>query len=199
MRTQTIEIYQFDELSENAQEKAMEWYRDGGFDYEWYDHVFEDAKTIGALMGIKIDNIYFTGGFSYQGDGACFEGSYYYKKGSVKAVKDYAPVDKELHRIALELSKLQRPNFYGLTAHIKHTGRYPHEYCTSIDVYNESEIGDYYVNDNTNDALSDLLRDFMRWIYKQLNAEYDYLNSDESVSETIRVNEYEFTTEGLRY
>jgi hypothetical protein len=36
----------------------------------------------------------------------------------------------------------------------------------------------------------------MRWIYRQLEREYEWLMSDEQVDESIRINEYEFTEEG---
>ena len=49
--------------------------------------------------------------------------------------------------------------------------------------------------DNT---LAELLRDFMNWIYQQLENEHDYLLSDEYVDDTIRANEYEFTENGKR-
>jgi hypothetical protein len=40
------------------------------------------------------------------------------------------------------------------------------------------------------------LRDFNRWIYKRLLAEYEWLIADEQVEESIIANEYEFTEEG---
>jgi len=49
-------VYQFDELSEKAKEKAREWYLDGGLDYEWWDGVCEDAARVGlAIKGFDID------------------------------------------------------------------------------------------------------------------------------------------------
>jgi hypothetical protein len=38
----------------------------------------------------------------------------------------------------------------------------------------------------------------MKWMYRQLEAEYEYLTSDEAITETIRSNEYEFTEDGRR-
>lgn len=40
------------------------------------------------------------------------------------------------------------------------------------------------------------MRAFADWIYRQLETEYDYQNSDEQVDESIIANEYEFTEEG---
>lgn len=38
----------------------------------------------------------------------------------------------------------------------------------------------------------------MRWIYRSLEAEYEYRQSDAVVDEDIRANEYEFTEGGER-
>jgi hypothetical protein len=196
MKTITTTVYNFDELSDKAKEKAREWYRDGGFDYEWYDGVFDDAKTIGKLIGIDIKDIHFSGFWS-QGDGACFEGTYSYAKNSVKAIKEYAPKDTELHRIVRELADIQRKYFYQIYVAVKHSGHYYHSRSTEIEV----ELNDFdYQNAPTkvHDIITELLRDFMNWIYRQLETEYEYLNSDEQVDETIKANEYTFDKDGNR-
>lgn len=189
------EVLKFDELSEEAQETAIERYREGNLDYDWW--YYDDAKQAAAYMGIEIDDIYFSG-FSSQGDGACFEGSYSYQKGGVKAIKDYAPLDTRLHQIAQDLQDIQKKSFYGLHASVKHSGHYYHENCTDISVERDDYNGNAMTED-AEEAIIEALRDFMRWIYKQLEKEYDYLNSDEAIKETIEVNEYEFTAEGKRY
>mgnify|MGYP003909821093 CR=1 FL=1 len=43
------------------------------------------------------------------------------------------------------------------------------------------------------------LRDLARWLYRQLEAEYDHLTSDETIEEGIIVNEYTFTESGRRF
>lgn len=193
MRTIQTIVYNFNELSEGAKQHAIEKLHTINTDYEWYDATFDDAKEIGRIMGIDINNIYFSG-FSSQGDGACFEGRYEYRKGSVKELKAYAPVDTELHRIAKALQDIQRKAFYRLTAHVKQSGHYNHKYCTVIDVYN-SESGDY-ATDEQSDAITETLRDFMEWIYRTLEKECEYLESEEAIIETIEANEYEFDTAG---
>jgi hypothetical protein len=199
METITTTVYTFDELSDEAKDKARTWMREAS-DFEFYqESVIDDAKEVGKLIGINIDKIYYSG-FSSQGDGACFEGNYSYKAGSVKAIKEYAPQDMELHRIATELYKLQKPSFYSLTAGVKHQGHYYHELCTNIDVYvqNPALSGDDHASDEITESLKELLRDFMRWIYKQLDINYDYMMSDESIDETIKINEYTFNENGKR-
>ena len=187
-------VYKFSELSASAQQNAIGKFRENNLDDDWYDSVYEDAMTIGALMGIDIDKIYFSG-FSLQGDGACFEGNYHYQKGGTKAIKDYAPLDTKLHIIAESLQALQSKNFYRLTATIKHSGYYYHSGCTDIDVSN----GDNWANDETEKELKDILRSFMNWIYHKLEEDYTYLQSDEVIKESIEADEYEFTEDGKFY
>lgn len=196
MRTETTtrEIYTFDELTDDGKQSAIDKYREHNLDYEWWDHTFDDAKTIGGLMGIDIDNIYFSG-FANQGDGACFEGDYSYKVGSVKAVKSYAPLDKTLHQIAIDLSKVQRPSFYQLSASVKHSGHYHHELCTQIDVCDDSLDYAYPVSEDQIEGVKEGLRDFMCWIYKQLENESDYMQSEKTITEALQC-EYEFNIDG---
>lgn len=191
-RTIKATVYLFDELSDEAKEKARDWFKsEAEFDHEV---VFEDAKECGKLLGIKIDNIYFRG-FSYQGDGACFEGSYAYRKNSTKAIRDHAPLDLELHYIADELFNIQKSHFFSVTAKVKHRGsHYYHENTTYIEVQSRRSSFD----ENLEDGLSEILRDFMKWIYKQLEASFWAEQEDDYVDESIRANEYEFYVDGTQ-
>ncbi len=194
MRTIETTVYQFSELSDAAKERARQWYRDSNDDNLWSEHVIEDAHIFAAVMGISIDHIYWSG-FSSQGDGACFVGSYRYAKGAPSAIKSETN-DEELIRIAQALQDIQRQHFYRLGATVTHRGHYYHERSVSIEVYNREEpcadIGD------AEEEISELLRDYMCWIYKQLEDGYDRQNSDEQVDEVIIANEYEFTENGER-
>ena len=194
MRIKETKVYPFGELSDEAKETALEKLSDINTVYDWWDSVYDDAKEIGKLMGIDIDNIYFSG-FSSQGDGACFEGSYEYRKNSVKAVMEYAPKDEELHQIVKDLQTMQRKYFYQLFANIKHSGHYQHKYCTVIDV-GHNDCYSYRLPAEADDDLPELLRDFMDWIYSQLRKNYEYLSSEKAIIEAIEVNEYEFTEDG---
>ena len=50
MKTKTIEIYELDELSESAQDKAIDNIRTINNDYEWWDSIYEDAKDAGIIL-----------------------------------------------------------------------------------------------------------------------------------------------------
>lgn len=215
MKTASISLYQFNELGEAAKEAARQWYREHAFDSNWYDTTYEDAAQVADILGIDLRtrkvqfhngetrydgiSIYFSG-FSSQGDGACFEGSYRYVKGAAKEIRSYASQDKELHRIADELQAIQRKHFYRIKATVKHTGHYYHEFCTNVDVQMETDDGRYdgYPDIEVQRQVTQLLRDFMRWIYRSLEREYDYQASDESVDENIAGNDYVFTEDGSR-
>lgn len=43
------------------------------------------------------------------------------------------------------------------------------------------------------------MRGLARWLFRQLEAEYDHLTSDEAIEEGIFVNEYKFTEAGRRF
>lgn len=199
----TISIYTFDELTPKAKEKARQWYREAQAGDDWYESSFDDAKQIALLMGIDIKNIFFRG-FSSQGDGACFEGSYKYAKGSVKAVKEYAPTDLELHRIATALALVQKEWRNAVSATVKHSGHYYHERCTDIDVtldyskWTDSEEATPDLTLQAETDITELLRDFMKWIYSQLEKESDFRESDETVDDNIRGNDYTFDVHGKR-
>ena len=135
----------------------------------------------------------FYSGFWSQGDGACFEGSYSYKKGSVKAVKDYAPQDETLHQIALDLQHAQAANFYRVTASIKHRGHYYHSGCMSVDLENS---GDSYQEVKNEDDFIQAFRDFADWIYDQLKKAYDWETSAENARDYLENNDEEYTADG---
>jgi hypothetical protein len=46
------------------------------------------------------------------------------------------------------------------------------------------------------DTVTEVLRDLARWLYRQLEREYEYQTSDAVVDEAIRINGYTFTGDG---
>lgn len=192
LETTTRELYTFEELSDNAKEKAIEKLCDMNVDYEWHEFVYEDSIEIARLFGLDISEIHYSGFWS-QGDGACFKGRYEYKKDALKAIKEYAPTDTELHDIVSRLQWAQAANFYRVTCTAKHSGHYYHSGCMTVDCENAEDCYRTVINE---DEFIQALRDFADWIYKQLETEYNYLTSETAIIETIKANKYEFTKEG---
>ena len=205
-------VYQLHELSEAAKDKARGWYREIGFDFDWYDAVYEDFERICAIMGVSLATrhvrlfggsvrakpcIWFSGFWS-QGDGACFEGHYRHAKAAAKQIRAYAPQDAELHRIADSLLAVQRRNFYQLHATMTHQGRYYHEHSMVISVERDSPTGQDMTH-GAEDIVIEAMRDLSRWLYRQLEREYYDQTSDPSIDDAICANAYTFTEDGRRF
>ena len=205
-------VYSLEELSEEAKEKARDWYRQGAFDHDWYWAVFEDFERFCEILGVDLATvpvrlhgggtrrkpcIWFSG-FASQGDGACFEGDYSYARRCASAIRDYAPEAEELHRIADALVAIQWRNFFQLSARVSHRGRYYHEYSMEIGVQRDSP-GYQKMTATAEDDLSEALRDLARWLYGKLEDESDYLTSEAVVDEAIVANGYSFTEQGERF
>lgn len=192
------EEYTFEELDDDIKEKVRDGWRNNHLDYDWWDGVYEDTERVGEILGVKLDYkgrntpaIWFNG-FHHQGSGSSFEGSYSYAKGAVKAIKAYAPMDKELHRIARDLQDTQKKNFYGLRASIEPTNR---ETSIRVNVENIHHIyGD--ATEEAEEAITEAMNDFNHWLFQRLEDEYEYLMSDESIDESIISGEYLFEEDG---
>lgn len=192
MRTITTktQAYTIHELSDKAKERAhSQWLEN--FEFYGAEYVIEDAKEIAALMGWRIEKVFYSG-FCSQGDGACFEGTIRYTKGCYKNVVAYTPKDTELHRIANEWQDIQKRAFYALSAKVKQSGHYMHSGCTSFDCMDTRTQWGYLENAEIEQSIIQVGRDFMDWIYKRLESAYDYETSLEAFIENCDANAYEF-------
>ncbi len=205
-------VYEIEELSAEARDKARNWYRDTGLHDDWYDCVYEDFETICGILGVTLrtspvrlygggvrqkPHLFFRG-FHSQSDGASFEGSWSYARRSVRAIRDHAPRDEELHRIADVLQDVQRRNFFQLEARIRQNGRYCHENTMTIEVERDSPFRQP-MTDDAEAAVIETLRDLARWLYRQLECEYTHVTSDEAVDEMIAINAWTFDAGGERF
>lgn len=182
------EVFQFDELSDAGKEKARQWWRDASTGDNYYSEpTIEEVKgAIGKALGFDVQEVYWSG-FSSQGDGACFIGTWRAADVNAKALQQYAPVDKELAQIRKAMrafARAHRNNTANITQIDRH---YCHPYTVAIEADQDSE------------QLAEIARDFMRWIYRQIEQEYEYQYYGEGVDDTIRANEYTFTAEGARF
>ena len=50
MKTKTINLYTYDDLSESAKDVDLVWYSSGCLDYEWWDCVYDVAKQVGLKI-----------------------------------------------------------------------------------------------------------------------------------------------------
>jgi hypothetical protein len=210
MKTIEVKLYSFSELeTDSAKEKARTWWRNGpeSFDDDaTLDDIFHCADLLGiqlsertfALPGgrVRSEPCFYYSGFSSQGDGASFTGTYSYRLGSLRDLQAYAPNDDRLSSIAKRLQEVQRRNFYKLTAAVTQRGRYVHEQsmeiCVGLNQVNEPSAADA-------EEVRECLRAFARWAYRLLESDYEWQQSDEAVDELLEDNGFEFLGSGNRW
>ena len=141
-------VYTFEELSDGAKERAREWWRNGSHDDTYgSEFVIDDAECIADLMGIEFkkqtrnslkgktytETCVWWSGFSSQGDGACFEGTWWASNLKPGGVRDHVGQDPEMWRIADEFERLAKL-FPHSSFKVQHRGHYSHRYCTDFTV-----------------------------------------------------------------
>ncbi len=211
----TIErvVYTYDELSDKAKARARQDYveRGGHIPYEWWDASYDVFVDISQMLGISIEtnNISFSG-FSSQGDGASFTGSYRAEPAAIAKIIEYAPQDKELLRIATELTTIQvgMKLQHGGTFHCS-ISRTSSGYCHSntMETCDQMVIGrgsnhpqgnsDYFIEadeENIDALVQTLMRDFADWMYRYLESEYDGYHDNDYLGEQLQ--EHQFDEDG---
>lgn len=197
-------VYKFAELSEAAKETAREHERQTYQDFNWWDWCYEDAIICAKCLGIELDakNISFSG-FSSQGDGASFTGYYDFKADAVAAITAHAPQDQTLLKIAEEQTALQTHARLVHGAHIharitrSRNSHYVHSNTMDIEAkYVNTDNEALATSEELDQAMTRLMRSFADWIYKQLEDENDWLNSDECIDERLNESDDEFDEDG---
>lgn len=220
MRVKHTTIYTYNELSDSAKERAIAWYREGYLDYDWWDYLYEDFAQRAQELGIDLrqkpitlmngktrydPEIYFSG-FYHQGSGSAFSGTWKAWEMNLNKLKSECPTDKELHRIGDVLASYAKEDDQA-TATIRANrtnwidvsmkgGNTLTEQLNELDFDSQEYRQLNQAFTNREEAITEAIRDFNRWIYKQLKTEYEYLTSDEQIEVALQANEYEFTEDG---
>ena len=170
MKTKTIEIYDFDELSESAQDRALDNIRTINNEcYEWWDFTYEDAETIGlCLTGFGLDrNRHATG---------------YFKNGAESCA--HLIIDNHGETCATTVSA---------TVYLIDRNRF----INNAPVDEDGELENEY---NLTGLLDDLDEEFLKSILEDysmsLQRESEYINSKENLLEVIDCNGYTFNING---
>jgi hypothetical protein len=207
MRTIQKTVYTFDELNDEAKEKAINSFRDDPIDFEFEaDYVMDNWKERLQEIGFENAEIHYSG-FYHQGDGASF-------------VSDIDP-EKVINamimcdRLSISTATLYNKMLYMNELHIielychvrRIDNRYSHELTVGIDSDSEfylnecPEAYDYFDNkfDQLRGDIEEYMRELCQEIFFDLRRSYEYIQSDEYISETICINEYEFYEDGTMY
>jgi hypothetical protein len=189
MRIIEVKLYKFKELPKNIQERVIERNRDINVDFpNWCDFVLDEWKEKLESMGYSEINIEYSG-FGSQGDGANFTGKIH-SSDMVKALAH----KKYRHLKQLELyAEIESVNSHYCHSRTKRL----HVYCDDLDGRGHERC--CRLLDEFEADLEEQRRTVSESIYNALEQAYCGLVSDESVKDTLIVNEFEFTEEGDLY
>jgi hypothetical protein len=197
--TKVFDGYTFDELDDSAKDKVRQWYSEG-LDYEWWDYEWFIEKM--NDMGIEIDNdrrnknkpdITWSGFYS-QGDGLSF-GAYV----NVLKFMQFYKLSKKYWSLYLNIKNENLCPNMGIKNHDRYYNMSVHY---DIHISNWDVIPDEKYNklhhdlDELSEVILDICRDAASDFYRDLENEYEYLLSDEQISESCEVNEWLFESNG---
>lgn len=194
MQTLTIEIFKFNELSAEAQQVAINNYRDNISEvlYFFSDDITEQLKD----EGIELNKRGLQYSLNYcQGDGLSFAGSFDVLKMIKLALPNLSEVRQNIvNQCIYKLSSSGNTGHYCYASSndVDMEFNYP---CWNEDRYSNLTALCNTVLEFTKDYYMDLCRGFEKQGYSEI--EYQY--SDECIIETIVANDYDFTIDGKRY
>ena len=190
-------VYSFDELTEEAREKACQQIGDKMTDNNWwwddtYDLFVEKCKDYG--MTIDVEDIQFSG-FGSQGDGASFTCDDIDVEKLLKSLgikMDSKTMSKVLDYIEVNIIRTSWRAFHEQTVHT--------EICIDEDALEEEEEGIIHdIADTIECKIENLKDDLCQQLYDDLRREYNYFYSSEYVDEIAYENNMLFLENGLVY
>jgi len=204
MRTIRTKVYQFNELSNEAKEKAIQWYRNGNDDDSFYaDEIIDSVKEVAELFDLKFgweytdirtghidDNILQLQGvrlYKYIVNNyynTLFERKTYFFCRMPDGSKKFNCVGQNVGKYT---SKCQ-----WVIASCPLTGM-----CYDMDIL--QPVYNFLKKPDTSTTFEDLISGIESAIQKTFDSNEEWINSDEYITETIEANEYEFTKEGNRF
>lgn len=195
MRTVNVDVYKFDELSEDVQKKVIARYRNLWDELDYFE--FKDSMNIEFSNYISGLNFTLSYSLNYcQGDGVSFTGSVEGKEGLLKLAN--LVYNGNIPRNILRLINwgiIYKVNFDRIGSH------YVHKYTVDI------EVVDNYNMDNDYCRITEAMLEFEKFIRDwYLNVcgrlekfgynEIEYLRSEEYIREMILANDLEFLADG---
>jgi hypothetical protein len=194
MKTIEVEVFKFEELTPDLQDKLIDNNRDALVQDEyWFEPILEGFLEDMGELGHEISgkDIEFSGFWS-QGDGACF----HTKNGKLSSralLKESGIKLKSLPRgFGKEMDE-------GLVVFelLKNTLRYSHQNTVYLQYCYDGD------NDKIEEAIADIiptiesmLRNKMRTLYADLEKAHDSLTTDEVVKEELIERDYQYLVDG---
>lgn len=200
------DVYDFQDLDKDAQEKVLQDLRDINTDNKfWHECIFDNYKEKLTSLGFNNPEIYFSG-FWNQGDGACFDSSISITvelfEQFVKQLSDKKLLKMILHHENWFFDYLYNNCEFAIEK-TDFANRYRHKktrYVTGRITYDTITYG--YLElcfDQFLTFLEDFRLKTSQEIYESLKKEYEYLTSDTTIIKIIEGNEYQFLVNGNIY
>jgi len=186
MRTIETKVYKFNELSNTAKENAIDKLRDINIDYDgWWEDDFLLDIGLPKNIANKIDNGYVM--FNWKEIYFDLDRSFYIQFVNLKVEDKYIDLFRQFLGIPKTLWKNVYYEFVNSSyANIDTTIEFEHQENKD---FTEKQ---WIILDKAKEKFNNLV-----YNAKQvLRDSYYYLISDESIIETIKMNDYEFTEEG---
>ena len=191
MRTEQIQLYKFDELSEEAKEKARENMRtdEGYLAYDWWDFLFEDFKTELKEIGVEAE----TFSFDFYRDKYLTAENLY--------VEDEEKLLKSCSNKWLVLNELRKEKTIITDISLNEEG----EAEVEIDFYDEDNLTEKEYDERIEEKeelegeITSFIQDKLSNFLSRLEEEYEYLLSDEAVDDYLISNEWEFKKDGTQF
>ena len=171
MKTVEINVYQYSELSDEAKERAANWWLGCVSVDEWSEFVMDDAKNIGLkIIAWDIDH------------------------GTIKAKfeEDCEVVTSTILKEHGDMCDTYKAAEAWRAARDKIINEATRDA--------DGEFEDLNAVDNALDAINDELLNTLRECYlSTLKAEYEYYTGAKNIAETMEEKEYTFTEDGVRF
>lgn len=222
MKTIRIKVYQFNELSEKAKQVAINHYRNNDNDLHWSQENRLSMEKFAEIWPIKVTNW----SYGRRGEGVFFHFTESDKIENLKDQrlatyiwnnyrsliysktykKSWITEKKIIHtKVKSQLISIDN----GWSKNAKNLGKYYNQYYTGKIETDNCPLTGYCIDNNLLDQVwkfldkpdnrnfKELLEScFNNWI-EACNADIDYQNSDEFISEEIINNDINFTIDGL--
>lgn len=194
MKTETINLYKFEELGKEAQDKAvMDIANDPYYlDYDWWDFMHEDFKERLKEIGVECSNFYWEidrGSYFRMDNARIVDEQLFLKSGGLQ---------KELIVSTLDGSKDYTNIVLSLYEQRECTNRVEVEY----DCYDDYEEVLERLKENFGseeelaEKLTDYLQNILEGFLKELKDEYENMTSEEYIREDLISRDNDYTCDG---
>ena len=204
MRIAETKVYQFNELSEEAKERARQWWREG-YEFHWSSEVEQAMKEFSRLAEVRIFDYEFGDPFSYT-KGIKFSTNHrdeeQFELSGARAlawiennILEYCRTPKVYYLRTTGSTKKRKSNLL-TEINCPFTGM-----CYDMDILDPllkfAKGPKVYGRGWENTTVLDLISECFASLVKSVEGEIEHcLTSDEYADDEITINEYEFTEDG---